>query len=178
MHIIQQIVHTIIMKPIKKKKKNTFLLLELLVAIALFILFIIPTISFPMTHLKKQRKEVTLLHLHLKGEEILNSLEEKFRTGEISWETLEKSAKEKNFLLEVQKKITLDKDLPFLIEPHIFLNGTVITPEEKSQNSFGKTTISVELKSASPPYKKLHSTHSKIFIAKKIQFSATHSQPS
>ncbi len=165
------------MKPIKKKKKNTYLLLELLVAIALFILFIIPTISFPMTHLKKQRKEVTLLYLNLKAEEILDSIEEKFRTGEISWDTINQSIGQKNFPLEVQKKITLDKDLPFVIEPHIFLNSTAIIPEENSQNSLGKTTISVQLKSAMPPYKILHSTHSKIFIAKKIQLSSIPSQP-
>ncbi len=154
------------MNRIKKKKTNTFLLLEILVAIALFTLFIIPTISFPMKHVQKELKEISRIQLSLKAEEILFSIEERLHTGELSWELLVTGLNEKKQLLEVQKKIKLleDKNQQW-IEAHIFLKSTKIS-EENPQNAQGTTTFSVDF--INPKTKKrLYSAHKTFFIAKK-----------
>ena len=153
------------MKPIKKKKKQAYLLLEILVAIALVTLFVIPTVSFPMNHIKKQRKEILSLYLFLKAEELLNETEEKIRTGEISWDILSQSAQEKKFLLETLPPLILDEEAHFPnIKPLIFLKNTTIKKETRQEQ--GMTTVAVELRNATNG-KKMHSMHSSFFITKK-----------
>lgn len=97
------------MKKIKKVKKQSYLLLELLIAFFLLTLFLAPMLNSPFAFVRKQSNEMSLIYLSLEEEKILASIEENLRTGKISWDIL-LSCEEAPILLETRQiKIPDDK---------------------------------------------------------------------
>ena len=106
------------MKPIKKLK-HSYLLLELIIAIALLSLFLVPMLGSPLLHVKKQKNELLSLLVQNKSESLLIELEEKLVTGAIPWQTLLESSRKKK-LLESISPIKLEDGFP-LVEANIYL---------------------------------------------------------
>jgi hypothetical protein len=115
-------------------KKHSYLLLELLIAVTLLSLFLVPVLSSPFSHIKRQKQEIISLSFHKEGERLLFLVEEKLRQGEISWKEISESQKEKVFL-----------DIPSLskIKPTIFLQRTMLNETEDGSLQ-GLTTVKVE----------------------------------
>ncbi len=90
----------------KRKKKHSYLLLELLIGLTLVTLCLAPMLGSPQLANKKQKKELSRIYMQWEGEKILCSLEQKLRTGDIPWDTLLKSQDKKNLLYE-EKSPTL-----------------------------------------------------------------------
>ena len=138
-------------------KKHSYLLLELLIAMSLLSVFLVPVLSSPFSHLKRQRQEILSLSLHNEGEKLLFLVEEKLRQGEVSWKMITESQKEKVFL-----------DLPSscAIKPSIFLYKTTLNDGEDG-STLGLVTAKVEFfeKGGKKP---LHKASSTFFICKKI----------
>ncbi len=89
------------MDKVKKVKKHSYLLLELLVAFFLLSLFLAPMLSSPFAYVRKQMRDMTKVYLQLEEEKLLAVIEERLRSGSISWETLMASEK-KPVLLETR----------------------------------------------------------------------------
>ncbi len=79
----------------QRRKRYSYILLELLIAISLLSLFLAPLLSSPFSYLRKQKKEIISIYLRLEAEKQLAFLEEKLRTQSISWkQILESQTKE------------------------------------------------------------------------------------
>ncbi len=71
-----------------KKAKNSYLLLELMIAFFLLSLFLAPLLHSPFRYVKKQQREITDFLLQIEEEKLFASIEEKLRNGTIPWSTL------------------------------------------------------------------------------------------
>ena len=131
------------MDHLKKIKIHSYLLLELLIALALLALFLGPMLGPPLAHLRNQRKEILNLYLHLEGEKILFSIEEELRTGVISWETLMKNEGKKTLLKTLDSfRICADEAFP-LVQPHIYLSRKAIK-QDANGTWIGTVRVTVE----------------------------------
>lgn len=136
-------------------KKHSYLLLELLIAVTLLSLFLVPVLSSPFSHLKRQKQEILSLSLYNEGERILFLVEEKLRQGEIPWKEISSSQKEKVFL---------DIESSSSIKPSIYLYKTTLN-EGDDGSILGLTTAKVEFLEKGKPLLKASST---FFICRKI----------
>lgn len=143
------------------KKKHSYLLLELLIALSILMLCLQPLIQTPFTCLQKQRKDLLQLHLHKKGEELLQFVEENLRTQKIPWKLLVKS-QEGPIDLDVPKDL-LKEDFLSNIKVVVSLKGRG-TGKDKENNPLGTFHTRVaffEKKTI------IHKTASILFVCKK-----------
>jgi hypothetical protein len=76
------------MKPVRKKQIHSYLLFELLIALAILGMALGPLITSSCDHLKRQKNTCFFLNLHREADKLLVQLEESLRTGEVSWEKI------------------------------------------------------------------------------------------
>lgn len=109
-----------------KKKIHSYLLLELLIAIALLGACLGPLLNSSFTLLGKQKKDFFTLHLHLEAEKYLIELEEELRTGAIPWASIADASRKELSI----KTISLTADPK--IKAHLSLKTTSLkqTPEK------------------------------------------------
>lgn len=139
------------MKKIKKAKKQSYLLLELLLAFFLLTLFLAPMLSSPFAYVRKQKEEITFLYFSLEEEKLLSQIEEKLRSGQIPWETL-LSSEEAPVLLET-KTLKIPGD-DRIYEAKLFLaKGTFKTQEGVCFGTV-KAAIKIFQKAQKKPKKK------------------------
>ena len=146
----------------RKVKKHSYLLLELLVAFFLLSLFLAPMLSSPFAYARKQVQDVTAVYLTLQEERLLALIEEDLRTGKISWDAL-LSSQEKPFFIRTEK-FTLPKD-KHEYEAKLFLVRGKF--ETKDDLSFGTVKAAVKIYQVpqKKPKKKLVSLS--LFLLKK-----------
>lgn len=153
------------MNSVKKIKKYSYLLLELLIAITLLSLFLAPMLQAPFSYMKKQKEEIISLFLRLQGEKLLIKVEEDLRTGQISWDTLIKSQREK-IAVPYEGKVSFpDKTFP-KIEAKIYLSKSYLKKLETG-TWIGTVQATLEFfqkKTKRPIYK----TNATFFVSKKI----------
>ena len=89
-----------------KRKKRSFLLLELLIAIALFVIGIVPLVRMPMTALATEIKTYQRMQLHRYSDQAFIDIKSQLLTNEITWDQID-VPKEKKTLLS-KEMITLD----------------------------------------------------------------------
>lgn len=148
------------MKPIKKLK-HSYLLLELIIAIALLSLFLVPMLGSPLIHVKKQKAELLSLLLQNKSENLLIDLEEKLVTGAIPWQTLLESSRKKK-LLESISPLKLEQGFP-LVEANIYLVRSTFAKNNQG-TSLGKVNVLIEFKRI--PDKKKKEKEKDLFLKK------------
>ena len=153
------------MTTVKKRKKQAYLLLELLIAIAILSLFLAPMLRAPFGYLKRQRSEVTSLYLGLEGEKLLVEVEEDFRTGQIPWSKIISSQKEKVFIKSFSKDFFPDKTFP-KVEVSIFLSKASLKKLETG-TWLGKVQVIIEFSCPSDKNKIIHKVKSVFFVSKK-----------
>jgi len=93
------------MKTSLPRKKQLFLLLELMVALSLVACCALPLIRTPYVYIMKQTKSLQTVQLHLEAEKTLGEIKEKFYTNEIDWKEIE--GLEKKPLVLMQEPVTL-----------------------------------------------------------------------
>jgi len=128
------------MYKVKKVKKHSYLLLELLVAFFLLSLFLAPMLSSPLALVRKQAREITAVYLKLEEEKYLALIEEDLRSGKTSWDTVLKS-QHKPFLLYT-KEIRLPGDKHVYHAKLFLLQGKF---ETQGSLSFGTVKAAVKI---------------------------------
>ncbi|MBS0627880.1 MAG: hypothetical protein JSS09_06675 [Verrucomicrobia bacterium] len=153
-----------IMNTLKKRKKHSYLLLELLIAISILALFWGPMLRAPFSYLVKQKEEITSLYLRLEGEKSLIELEENLRTGQIPWSKIIQSQKERVLIKNSSNLFFPDKNFP-KVESSIFLSKSSLKKMETG-TWIGKVQATVEFSDFSNK-KVLHTVKSVFFVSKK-----------
>lgn len=142
---------------VKKRKKTTYLLLELLLGLTLVTLCLAPLLRIPQQSYSKQKKELALLHFAFERENITCKLEELLRSNQISWSTLYESREKKIFLYE-------EKFPPFTYKIYLSKGNTFSSDVEG--NLLGKITFSLHV--YMPPKKKMiQQYHPTFFVMRK-----------
>ena len=156
------------MDKIKKVKKHTYLLLELLLAMFLLSLFLAPMLSSPFAYVRKQKQEISAIYFQLEEEKLLAHIEEHLRTGLISWNTLT-SSEDSPVLLET-RPFKLPDDNHHYEAKLFILQGHF---KNREGVSFGtvKAAVKIYEKSKKKPKKKPASVT--LFVLKK-QTTAPH----
>lgn len=72
-----------------KRKKNYYLLLELMIGLGLLAMCGIPLIQSPIRHIQKQRMALEDMCLHIESEKTLAQFKESLYTQKISWRDIE-----------------------------------------------------------------------------------------
>ena len=90
-----------------KKSKRTFLLLELLIALFLVGLCILPLVHLPMQALREEIRSAWHAEMHRIADLGLADLKEKLHTRQIKWDTIAKSSEEKIKLDDVEVTVVL-----------------------------------------------------------------------
>jgi len=154
------------MNTVKKRKKYTYLLLELLIAIALLSLFLGPMLKAPFGYIVRQKQEILSLRLHLEAEKLFIRLEESLRTGQISWDRIVESGKKK----EIPEKANLPVSFGGLdfpkMESSISLTGSTLKRLENG-TWVGTVNAKVEFLSLEKTQKFLYCQNRVFFVAKK-----------
>lgn len=153
------------MNSIKKKKKHSYLLLELLIAIAILSLFIGPMLRAPFSYLKRQKEEIISLCLGSEGEKLLIGLEEELRTGQIPWSKIVQSQKERVFIKSSTDFFFPDKTFP-KVESTLFLSKATLKKLE-SGTWIGTVQAYLEFTSLNNKNKILQKTTTVFFVSKK-----------
>ncbi len=154
-----------IMNSIKKKKKHSYLLLELLIAIALLSLFLAPMLRAPFSYLKRQKEEIISLYLRFEGEKLLIGLEEELRTGLIPWSKIVQSQKEKVFIKSSTDFFFPDKTFP-KVESTLSLSRATLKKLE-SGTWIGTVQACLEFSPLNNKNKIIQKTTTVFFISKK-----------
>lgn len=81
-----------------KRKKNSYLLLEFLLALAILSLTLGPLIQAPLSHLKRQIQETVSLCLACEARQILYTTQEKLYHNAIPWKQIELAEKSPVFI--------------------------------------------------------------------------------
>jgi hypothetical protein len=130
------------MQNIFRKKKQSYLLLELLIAFFLLALFLTPLLGSPFSYLKKQRKAIHMLRLELEGEKHLAKIEEQLRTSEISWSQIAESANRPILLSTEEIRIKEAKKIT-RYESKLFLGKSKLQEEQDSAFAAVKAHIKI-----------------------------------
>lgn len=145
----------------QRKKRYSYLLLELLISISLLSLFLGPLLSSPFSYLRKQKKEIRSIYLHLEAEKQLVFLEEKLRTQSIPWKQILESQNKEIFLE------TLSIQLPFSDQPYevelILSNSSFQT---KKEETFARVKGTVKLYKKSLKREKEYQSSALFFVLK------------
>jgi hypothetical protein len=83
-----------------RTKKHSFLLLELMVALALVSTCAIPLVRTPFLYMRRQTLALEEIQLHLESEKALGFIKEKFYRNEIAWKDLDSGQKKPLVLSE------------------------------------------------------------------------------
>ncbi len=156
------------MNRVKKAKKSSYLLLELLLAFFILSLFLAPMLSSPFSYMRKQIKDMTSIYLQLEEEKLLFRIEEDLRTGKISWKSVI-SSEEGPTLLETRPvKVPGNKHQ---YEAKLFL----IQGNFKEQEDIHFGTVKAAVKIFQVPHKKTQKKPAtlSLFVLKK-QTTAPH----
>jgi len=156
------------MKKIKKIKKHSYLLLELLLSFFLLTLFLAPMLSSPFAYVRRQMAEMATIYFQLEEEKLLASIEENLRTGKVSWDTL-LTSEESPVLLETKTiKVPGDKHV---YEAKLFiLRGQFKTQDEVC---FGTVKAAVKIFQKNQKKTKKKPAFQTLFVLKK-QTTAPH----
>lgn len=149
----------------KKRKKYSYLLLELLIGIFLLTIFLTPMLQGSYSYLKKQKKEILSLRLGLEADKMLIAIEEELRKGQVPWETLVASQKEKILIENFSIKKSFDSRLP-TISSRLFLSKGKL---KKLQNgtTIGTVVATVEFTTSARQNKVIYTLSSLFFVTKK-----------
>lgn len=161
---------------VKKRKKHSYLLLELLIGIFLLTLFLTPMLQAPYSYVKRQKKEILSLRLGLEGDRLLIAAEEDLRKGQIPWDSLMESQKEKIFIEKFSFPLSLEKELPSISSRFFLSRGNI----KKLENGtwIGTVLATVEFIVPSRPKEVLYKISSTFFVARKKWDHAPSSFPS
>ena len=158
MHRIRAIVHTIRMT---QKKLHSFLLLELMIALFLLTLCLIPLLRTSFFYTQRQKTDFRGLQLHKLGEEILLLTEAEIRSHTLSWEKLLQSQEE-----PIQLPLPAQLSTPLLPNIQIALFFSLQSlKEDKERNESGKLKLSVTFHK-NKQKKVLHAASSTLFVYK------------
>jgi hypothetical protein len=127
-------------KNIRKKVKQEYLLLELLIAFFLLSLFLAPLLHSPFAYLRKQQKDISSLFLQIEEERLLAQIEEDLRNGTISWNSVLASEKEPVLLQTIF--LTVAQDPTSYSAELSLIEGSFETHEEIS---FGTVKAAVAI---------------------------------
>lgn len=147
-----------------KKKKKTYLLLELLIAFFLLSLFLAPMLGSPLSYIRKQVQSMTSIYLELEAEKYLALIEEKVRTHKVSWHQIVESQKKTILLDTISFKVPSHKKTEDY-EARLFLYKTHLQTQE--QSSYGTIKGLVRIYKLKPKKKKEYEAHLNLFVVKK-----------
>jgi hypothetical protein len=119
----------------------------------------------PYNYAKKQKKDVLSLRLCLEADKMLILAEEDLRTGQIPWDFLIKSSKDKVLIEKFSLPITLDKELPLVSSRFYLSKGNF----KKLDNGTWLGTVrgQVEFFLPARPKEVVYTLSSTFFVARK-----------
>jgi hypothetical protein len=150
-----------------KRKKNHYILLELVLAFSLLALFVGPLLQAPFSHVRKQIQSIATLRLSLQAQTLLTEVEEKICKNEISWKKIEQSQKSP-VLLDSKKidPLTLTYSNTPTYEAKIWLSKAHLEKKE-DQSSYGWVKATIVFSSLVKPQEKPSRFSSTFFITKR-----------
>jgi hypothetical protein len=174
---MEEIVHTIghmiskllfSMKSLQKRKKHSYLILELLIGLFLLGLFLSSFLQTPLTHMKKQLASLSSFYLDQVAKRQLIFLEEKLRTGQISFTELASSEHQKKMVYSEKIFFSpIDPTKKCYYESKLFLSKATFT-KKPDGTVFGTVQLSVEFYPISPKKPPCcHKASKVVFVSKK-----------
>ncbi|MCX6989350.1 MAG: hypothetical protein NTZ52_07665 [Chlamydiae bacterium] len=138
-----------------KTKKNSYLLLELMIGLTLLALCALPLIRAPIWHIQKQIGSLEDIHLHLESERTLARFKESLYTSEISWGDLEMWAKQPAVIIKESFHIPL-------LGSHLLKTCRIKSVQIKStekQEAWAKVILEISFTRPIKPNKKVCFLH-------------------